>query len=102
MPGPSVKVTLEALAMTAAPRCAPSIASFLQQLGCTFRQWREQVVMGRARQLQHQGMAPAVQIADLLGYEDPAAFSGALQRLQGVAQRREPMSASSLLPPAGR
>ena len=52
---------------------------FLQQLGCTFRQWREQVVMGRARQLQYQGFT-SVQIADLLGYEDPAAFSRALQR----------------------
>ena len=38
--------------------------------------------MGRARQLQHQGMAPA-EIAGTLGYEDPEAFSAALARGQG-------------------
>ncbi|WP_429111413.1 helix-turn-helix domain-containing protein [Aeromonas rivipollensis] len=79
---PSVKVTLEALARD----CGASVRTlnrlFARQLGCSFRQWREQVLMGRARQLQHQGMAPA-EIAGILGYEDPEAFSAALARVQG-------------------
>ena len=79
---PSVKVTLEALARD----CGASVRTlnrlFARQLGCSFRQWRERVLMGRARQLQHQGMAPA-EIAGILGYEDPDAFSAALARVQG-------------------
>lgn len=79
---PSVKVTLEALASD----CGASVRTlnrlFARQLGCSFRQWRERVLMGRARQLQHQGMA-ASQIAGILGYEDPEAFSAALARVQG-------------------
>lgn len=76
---PSVNIALAMLAED----CGASVRTlnrlFLQQLGCTFRQWREQVVMGRARQLQHQGLTLA-QIADQLGYEDPGAFSHAFQR----------------------
>lgn len=79
---PSVKMTLEALARD----CGASVRTlnrlFARQLGCSFRQWRERVLMGRARQLQHQGMAPS-QIAGILGYEDPEAFSAALARVQG-------------------
>ncbi|WP_429092695.1 helix-turn-helix domain-containing protein [Aeromonas rivipollensis] len=79
---PSIKVTLEALACD----CGASVRTlnrlFARQLGCSFRQWRERVLMGRARQLQHQGMAPA-EIAGILGYEDPEAFSAALARVQG-------------------
>lgn len=79
---PSVKVTLEALAVD----CGASVRTlnrlFARQLGCSFRQWRERVLMGRARQLQHQGMAPA-EIAGILGYEDPDAFSAALARVMG-------------------
>lgn len=79
---PSVKVTLEALAVD----CGASVRTlnrlFALQLGCSFRQWRERVLMGRARQLQHQGMVPA-EIAGILGYEDPDAFSAALARVMG-------------------
>lgn len=79
---PSVKVTLEALAVD----CGASVRTlnrlFARQLGCSFRQWRERVLMGRARQLKHQGMAP-VEIAGILGYEDPDAFSAALARVMG-------------------
>ncbi|WP_454010577.1 helix-turn-helix domain-containing protein [Aeromonas sp. Marseille-Q7275] len=79
---PSVKVTLEALAVD----CGASVRTlnrlFARQLGCSFRQWRERVLMGRARQLQHQGMVPA-EIAGILGYEDPDAFSAALARVMG-------------------
>ena len=76
---PSINTTLAELAMDCGASLRTLNRLFLQQLGCTFRQWREQVVMGRARQLQYQGFTSA-QIADLLGYEDPAAFSRALQR----------------------
>lgn len=76
---PSINTTLAELAMDCGASLRTLNRLFLQQLGCTFRQWREQVVMGRARQLQYQGFT-SVQIADLLGYEDPAAFSRALQR----------------------
>lgn len=79
---PSVKVTLESLARD----CGASVRTlnrlFARQLGCSFRQWRERVLMGRACQLQHQGMATS-QIAGILGYEDPEAFSAALARVQG-------------------
>ena len=79
---PSVKVPLAALASD----CGASVRTlnrlFARQLGCSFRQWRERVLMGRARQLQHQGMAPA-EIAGILGYEDPDAFSAALARVMG-------------------
>ncbi|WP_323922595.1 helix-turn-helix domain-containing protein [Aeromonas caviae] len=82
---PAIHLTLAALAAD----CGASVRTlnrlFLQQLGCSFRQWREQVVLGRARQLQHRGLTLA-QIADRLGYEDPGALSRALQRLA----RREP------------
>lgn len=82
---PAIHLTLTALAAD----CGASVRTlnrlFLQQLGCSFRQWREQVVLGRARQLQHRGLTLA-QIADRLGYEDPGALSRALQRLA----RREP------------
>ncbi|MFM4704655.1 helix-turn-helix domain-containing protein [Aeromonas bivalvium] len=52
---------------------------FVRQLGCTFRQWRQQVVMGRARQLQHQGLSHG-RIAEILGYGDLSAFSHAFNR----------------------
>ena len=82
---PAIHLTLTALAAD----CGASVRTlnrlFLQQLGCSFRQWRELVVLGRARQLQHRGLTLA-QIADRLGYEDPGALSRALQRLA----RREP------------
>lgn len=85
---PAIHLTLTALTALAAD-CGASVRTlnrlFLQQLGCSFRQWREQVVLGRARQLQHRGLTLA-QIADRLGYEDPGALSRALQRLA----RREP------------
>ncbi|MFB2873289.1 helix-turn-helix domain-containing protein [Aeromonas jandaei] len=76
---PSINTTLAELAVDCGASLRTLNRLFLQQLGCTFRQWREQVVMGGARQLQYQGFTSA-QIADLLGYEDPAAFSRALQR----------------------
>ena len=79
---PAIHLTLGALAAD----CGASVRTlnrlFARQLGCSFRQWRERVLMGRARQLQHQGMAPA-EIAGILGYEDPDAFSAALARVQG-------------------
>uniref|UniRef100_UPI0020B151CF helix-turn-helix transcriptional regulator n=1 Tax=Aeromonas caviae TaxID=648 RepID=UPI0020B151CF len=82
---PAIHLTLTALAAD----CGASVRTlnrlFLQQLGGSFRQWRGQVVLGRARQLQHRGLTLA-QIADRLGYEDPGALSRALQRLA----RREP------------
>ena len=53
---PAIHLTLAALAAD----CGASVRTlnrlFLQQLGCSFRQWREQVVLGRARQLQHRGL----------------------------------------------
>ncbi len=79
---PSINTTLAELAVDCGASLRTLNRLFLLQLGCTFRQWRKQVVMGRARQLQYQGFT-SVQIADLLGYEDPAAFSRALQRFAG-------------------
>ncbi len=76
---PSINTMLAELAVDCGASLRTINRLFLQQLGCTFRQWREEVVMGRVRQLQYQGVT-SVQIADLLGYEDPAAFSRALQR----------------------
>ncbi|HHQ4651715.1 TPA: helix-turn-helix domain-containing protein [Aeromonas hydrophila] len=76
---PSIEYGLAELAADAGASVRTLNRLFSQQLGCSFRQWRQQVVMGRARQLQQQGQ-PLSRIALELGYGDFSAFSHAFNR----------------------
>ncbi|HAU4961324.1 TPA: helix-turn-helix transcriptional regulator, partial [Aeromonas hydrophila] len=76
---PSIEYRLAELAADAGASVRTLNRLFSQQLGCSFRQWRQQVVMGRARQLQQQGQ-PLSRIALELGYGDFSAFSHAFNR----------------------
>ena len=70
---PSIEYGLAELAVDSGASVRTLNRLFSQQLGCSFRQWRQQVVMGRARQLQQQGQ-PLSRIALELGYGDFSAF----------------------------
>ncbi|MGU5675152.1 helix-turn-helix domain-containing protein [Aeromonas hydrophila] len=76
---PSIEYGLAELAADSGASVRTLNRLFSQQLGCSFRQWRQQVVMGRARQLQQQGQ-PLSRIALELGYGDFSAFSHAFNR----------------------
>lgn len=76
---PSIEYGLAELAADSGASVRTLNRLFSQQLGCSFRQWRQQVVMGRARQLQQQGQ-PLSRIALELGYGDFSAFSYAFNR----------------------
>ncbi|WPC70187.1 AraC family transcriptional regulator [Aeromonas hydrophila] len=76
---PSIEYGLAELATDSGASVRTLNRLFSQQLGCSFRQWRQQVVMGRARQLQQQGQ-PLSRIALELGYGDFSAFSHAFNR----------------------
>lgn len=76
---PSIEYGLAELAAGSGASVRTLNRLFSQQLGCSFRQWRQQVVMGRARQLQQQGQ-PLSRIALELGYGDFSAFSHAFNR----------------------
>ncbi|MDL5382526.1 helix-turn-helix domain-containing protein [Aeromonas hydrophila] len=76
---PSIEYGLTELAADSGASVRTLNRLFSQQLGCSFRQWRQQVVMGRARQLQQQGQ-PLSRIALELGYGDFSAFSHAFNR----------------------
>jgi len=73
---PSIEYGLAELAADSGASVRTLNRLFSKQLGCSFRQWRQQVVMGRARQLQQQGQ-PLSRIALELGYGDFSAFSHA-------------------------
>ncbi|HHQ4930125.1 TPA: helix-turn-helix domain-containing protein [Aeromonas hydrophila] len=76
---PSIEYGLAELAADSGASVRTLNRLFSQQLGCSFRQWRQQVVMGRARQLQQQGQ-PLSRIALELSYGDFSAFSHAFNR----------------------
>ena len=88
---PSIEYGLAELASDSGASVRTLNRLFSQQLGCSFRQWRQQVVMGRARQLQQQGQ-PLSRIALELGYGISALFSRFQSLLAGTggAVRREP------------
>lgn len=59
---------------------------FRQELGCTYQQWRQQVILAKAVQLGASGLAMG-QIAVELGYT-PSAFSAMVQRAVGLPPAR--------------
>ena len=69
----------------ASPRTVARL--FRQELGCTFTQWRQQVILARAVALAA-GRRPINQIAAELGYNSPSAFSAMVRRTVGLAPGR--------------
>ena len=59
---------------------------FRQELGCTYLQWRQQVILAKAVQLGASGLAMG-QIAAELGYT-PSAFSAMVHRAVGLSPAR--------------
>lgn len=59
---------------------------FRQELGCTYLQWRQQVILAKTVQLGASGL-PIGQIAAELGYT-PSAFSAMVHRAVGVSPAR--------------
>ena len=59
---------------------------FRQELGCTYLQWRQQVILAKAVQLRASGL-PIGQIAAELGYT-PSAFSAMVHRAVGLSPAR--------------
>lgn len=69
----------------ASPRTVARL--FRQELGSTFTQWRQQVILARAVALAA-GRRPINQIAAELGYNSPSAFSAMVRRAVGLAPGR--------------
>jgi AraC-like DNA-binding protein/quercetin dioxygenase-like cupin family protein len=69
----------------ASPRTVARL--FRQELGMTFTQWRQQVILARAVALAA-GRRPINQIAAELGYNSPSAFSAMVRRSVGLAPGR--------------
>ncbi len=59
---------------------------FRDELGCSFRQWREQALLAQALQLAASGM-PMGLIAAELGYANASAFSAMVRRSVGASPR---------------
>ena len=70
---------------TQAPACRTVARLFRQELGCTFTQWRQQVVLAKAVSLAA-GRMPVGQIAAELGCS-PSAFSAMVAAVDGAAPR---------------
>ncbi|PTD97584.1 AraC family transcriptional regulator [Pseudothauera lacus] len=60
---------------------------FRQELGSTFSQWRQQVILAKAVALAA-GRRPINQIAAELGYDSPSAFSAMVRRAVGMPPAR--------------
>ena len=69
----------------ASPRTVARL--FRQELGSTFTQWRQQVILAKAVALAA-GRLPINQIAAELGYNSPSAFSAMVRRAVGEAPAR--------------
>lgn len=67
--------------------------------GLTYRTLLDRVRMDRARALMHETGAPLSEIADLVGYSDPAHFTRAFRRRFGLSPSADRATAS-LRPPA--
>lgn len=59
---------------------------FREQLGCSWRQWREQALLAQALRLASSGL-PMAAVAEQLGYAGPSAFSAMVRRAVGQAPR---------------
>ncbi|WP_230976294.1 AraC family transcriptional regulator [Pseudothauera nasutitermitis] len=69
----------------ASPRTVARL--FRQELGSTFSQWRQQVILAKAVALAA-GRRPINQIAAELGYNSPSAFSAMVRRAVGMSPAR--------------
>lgn len=69
----------------ASPRTVARL--FRQELGSTFSQWRQQVILAKAVALAA-GRRPINQIAAELGYNSPSAFSAMVRRAVGMPPAR--------------
>jgi AraC-like DNA-binding protein len=84
---PMRHATLEGWAREAGASARTVARLFRQQLGTSFRPWRQQVLLARALALAAQGKPMAVIAADL-GYASPSAFSAMVRRSVGAPPRR--------------
>ncbi|HWH81583.1 MAG TPA: AraC family transcriptional regulator, partial [Burkholderiaceae bacterium] len=84
-PGRHATLAGWAQACGASPRTVARL--FRSELGTSFVQWRQQVLLARAVALAA-GRVPMARIASELGYASPSAFSAMVRRSVGVPPRR--------------
>ena len=84
---PARHSTLEAWARDSGARVRTVARLFRQELGTSFGQWRQRVLLARALSLAA-GRAPMNRIAAELGYASPSAFSAMVRRSVGQAPSR--------------
>ena len=83
---PLAHESLQAFARNSGASLRTVARLFRQELGCTYQQWRQQVILAKAVQLGASGLAMG-QIAVELGYT-PSAFSAMVQRAVGLPPAR--------------
>ena len=83
---PVAHASLQAFAHDSGASLRTVARLFRQELGCTYLQWRQQVILAKAVQLGASGL-PIGQIAAELGYT-PSAFSAMVHRAVGVSPAR--------------
>lgn len=83
---PAAHSTLQAFAHNSGASLRTVARLFRQELGCTYVQWRQQVILAKAVQLGATGL-PIGHIAAELGYT-PSAFSAMVHRAVGLSPAR--------------
>ena len=83
---PLAHESLQAFARNSGASLRTVARLFRQELGCTYQQWRQQVILAKAVQLGASGLAMG-QFAVELGYS-PSAFSAMVQRAVGLPPAR--------------
>jgi AraC-like DNA-binding protein len=84
---PTRHATLEAWARDTGASARTVARLFQRELGTTFMQWRQQVVLARALPL-IAGGRPLAQVADALGYDSASAFSAMFRKALGAPPSR--------------
>jgi AraC-like DNA-binding protein len=84
---PTRHATLDAWARDSGASARTVARLFRQELGTTFVQWRQQVLLARALAMAARKM-PMATIAAELGYASPSAFSAMVRRSVGAPPRR--------------
>jgi AraC-like DNA-binding protein len=97
---PTRHATLEAWAQDTGASGRTVARLFQRELGTTFMQWRQQVVLARALPL-IAGGRPLAQVADALGYDSASAFSAMFRKALGAPPSRFLVRARNT-PPARR
>ena len=80
---PSPSISLKSLCQHSGVSLSTASRLFQNQLGISFSQWRQQVILANALALAAQKM-PINQIAYELGYSSPSIFSAMVTRMVGV------------------